>query len=121
MYFNAPAAAADASSAVLDTAIAMVSLFHMIEWMRQTVVLTTALVGVNLIPVYWALSINVVYGFIAMLVGVIVRNTANGKDCAEAQPERARYLQLQILCMFLYIPMMFGQFIFFKVKGTQWL
>ena len=33
-YYNAPAAAADASSAVLDTWIAMVTIFHMIEWLR---------------------------------------------------------------------------------------
>jgi len=91
----------------------------MIEWLRQTVFLTSALVNVNLIPLFYALSINIPFGFIAMLVGIAARFGADGKDCAEdpAQVERARYLSLQILCIFLYIPTMFAHVIFFKVKG----
>lgn len=122
-YPNAPLDAIDASSKVYDTAIALVSIFHMIEWLRQTVFLTSALVNVNLVPLFYALSINVPFGFIAMLVAIGVRFSADGKDCAEfgAQLERGRYLSLQILCIFLYIPMMFLHVLFFKVKGVEWL
>lgn len=122
-YIDAPADAADASSKVYDTAIALVTIFHMVEWLRQTVFLTSALVNVNLLPLYYALSINIPYGFIAMLVGIAVRFGSDGKDCAMegAQSERGRYLSLQILCIFLYIPMMFLHVIFFKVKGVDWL
>lgn len=122
-YIDAPADAADASSKVCDTAIALVTIFHMVEWLKQTVFLTSALVNVNLLPLYYALSINIPYGFIAMLVGIAVRFGSDGKDCAMegAQSERGRYLSLQILCIFLYIPMMFLHVIFFKVKGVDWL
>lgn len=122
-YFDAPQDAADASSKVYDNAIAVVTVFHMIEWLRQTVFLTSALVNVNLMPLYYALSINVPFGFIAMIIGIAVRYGADGKDCAleGAQLERGRYLQYQILCIFLYIPMMFLHMIFFKVKGVNWL
>ena len=57
---------------MLDTAIALVTVFHMIEWLRQTVFLTTALVNVNLMPLYYFLSINVPFGFVAMLIGIAV-------------------------------------------------
>jgi len=45
----------------------------MVEWLRQTVFLTTALVNVNLMPLYYLLSINVPFGFIAMFIGIGVR------------------------------------------------
>jgi hypothetical protein len=57
----------------------------MIEWLRQTVFLTTALVNVNLMPVYYMLSLNVPYGFIAMIIGIAMRYSENGNGCAEAQ------------------------------------
>jgi len=79
---DAPQDAADASSKVFDGAIAVVTVFHMIEWLRQTVFLTSALVNVNLMPLYYALSINVPFGFIAMIIGIAVRSSADGKDCA---------------------------------------
>lgn len=106
-----------------DTAIAVVTIFHMIEWLRQTVLLSSALVNVNLIPLYYALSINIPFGFIAMLVGIAARFSEDGKDCAieGAQMERGRYLSLQVMCIFLYIPMMFLHIIFFKIKGVEWL
>jgi hypothetical protein len=122
-YFGAPSNAQDASSSVYDTALALVTIFHMIEWLRQTVFLTSALVNVNLVPLFYVLSINIPFGFIAMLVAIGARFGADGKDCAieGAQMERGRYLLLQILCIFLYIPMMFAHVIYFKVKGVEWL
>lgn len=122
-YTDAPANAAEASSKVYDTAIALVTIFHMIEWLRQTVFLTSALVNVNLVPLFYAMSINIPFGFIAMLVGIAARFGADGKDCAleGAQLERGRYLTMQILCIILYIPMMFIHIIFFKIKGVEWL
>tara|TARA_B100000780_G_scaffold241789_1_gene184369 strand:- start:13 stop:507 length:495 start_codon:yes stop_codon:yes gene_type:complete len=76
------------ASAVLDLAIALVTVFHMVEWLRQTVFLTTALVNVNLMPLYYFLSINVPFGFIAMLIGIAVGMSAGGQDCAENQSSR---------------------------------
>lgn len=122
-YFGAPSNAQDASSSVYDTAIALVTIFHMIEWLRQTVFLTSSLVNVNLVPLFYVLSINIPFGFIAMLVGLVSRYSEDGEDCAieGAQMERGRYLSLQIICIFLYIPMMFAHIVFFKVKGVNWL
>ena len=73
----------DDASAILDTAIALVTVFHMIEWLRQTVFLTTALVNVNLMPLYYFLSINVPFGFIAMLIGVATGFSSAGGECQE--------------------------------------
>ena len=45
--------------------------------------MTTALVNVNLVPLYYILSINVPFGFIAMIIGLAVRFGSNGASCAE--------------------------------------
>lgn len=65
--------------------ILLVTVFHMIEWLRQTVFLTTALVNVNLMPMYYALSLNVPFGFIAMIIGIGIRFGSSGGDCADAE------------------------------------
>lgn len=113
---------ADTASAIFDTAIALCAIFHMIEWIRQTVFLTSALVGVNIVPVYYALSVNVPFGFIAMLTAIFTRYSENGNACAEVglQAERANFLTLQIICLILYIPMSFAPILFLYVKGYGW-
>ena len=55
-----------------------------------------------------------------MLIAIIGGLTA-APDCSAAQPERARYLTLQILAIILWIPVSFMPFIFMKVKGTAWV
>jgi len=113
----------DDASGVYDLAIALVTVFHMIEWLRQTVFLTTALVNVNLMPLYYILSLNVPFGFIAMLIGIAVRFGSDGAECATGdivQQERSEYLRDQIFALILYVPMCFGHIIFFKAKGIAW-
>ena len=73
----------DDASAIYDLGIAIVTIFHMIEWLRQTVFLTTALVNVNLMPLYYFLSFNVPFGFVAMIIGLGFRFGDKGSRCAQ--------------------------------------
>lgn len=108
------------ASAILDGALLAVVLFHMIEWIRWTIFLTSALVNVNLIPVFYVLSvINIPYGFIAMLVGISKRYS-DGDDCAENQPDRVGYLGLQVICILIFIITFAAHILLFKVKGVEW-
>jgi len=87
----------DKSSAILDTAIALTTIFHMIDWVRWTLMLTAALVGVNLLKLYYLLTaINFPLGIIAMLIAIVTRYGEEGDDCAAEgkQPTRAFYLGL---------------------------
>jgi len=45
------------ASAIMDFPIAIVTIFHMMEWLRWTIFLTSALVNVDLIIPYYALSV----------------------------------------------------------------
>uniref|UniRef100_A0A7S3CU54 Uncharacterized protein n=1 Tax=Strombidium rassoulzadegani TaxID=1082188 RepID=A0A7S3CU54_9SPIT len=117
----------ETASEVFDSAIAIVTIFHMIEWIRQTIMLTSALVGANLIGPFYVLSLNVPFGFIAMLIGLLTRYSTDGAECAVDDMEsprqlvRANYLGLQVICIILYIPMCFAHILFFKIKGIDWL
>ena len=59
------------ASAVYDNAIFLVLVFHIIEWVRQTVMITTILVGVPWLLLYNILAINLPFGLIACLIGMI--------------------------------------------------
>ena len=80
--------------------IRLTVIYHSIEFMRQLAFASAALVGTNLIPVYYFLSVNVVFGLVALIVALVARF---GSDCAEIQPFRATYLMLQIIPLILMI------------------
>ena len=58
------------ATSIYDRGIMVVTVFHILEWVRQTVFLVTALIGTNMIAIYYALSFNIIYGFIALIVGL---------------------------------------------------
>ena len=64
------------AEAVYDTAIMLVTCFHIIEWARQTVFVITTLIGTNMVKIFYYMSLNVVYGVIALIVGIIVGFTS---------------------------------------------
>ena len=76
-------------------------------------------------PLYYFLSINVPFGFVAMIIGIGFRFGTNGALCAEGnegtmQTEREQYLRDQIFALILYVPMCFAHIIFFYFKGIPW-
>lgn len=73
------------ASEIFDTAIALVTIFHMIDWIRWTFLATTALVGVNLLPAFFGLTIiNLPFGIISMIYAIITRYSTVGTACTAA-------------------------------------
>jgi hypothetical protein len=112
----------EAASAVFDTAIAMVSMWHMIEWIRWTFLLTAALVEANLIPIFNVLQLNIIYGVIACFVAIGARFSADGGACAQTgvQAERAFYCGLQVISLVLSVPFCMAHGVLMKINGKQW-
>jgi len=102
--------------------LALVTIFHMIEWLRWTAFLTTALVSANLMPLYYALSVNVPFGVIVCSIAIATRFGTAGEDCALVgnQETRSFYLGLQIVCLFLILPFSFAHVIYLKIRGVEW-
>ena len=63
----------------MDSAILLVTIFHMIEWIRWTIYLTMALVGVDLMKVYYFLSMNIFFGVIAIIYAMVTVMGEEGK------------------------------------------
>lgn len=113
--------AGDESSSILDGAILAVTIFHMIEWVRWTAYLTMALVSVNLFPFYNVLSLNIIYGLFALIYGIMAAMGEDGAACGDShQPERFNFLNMQILCLILWIPFCFAHPLFLKIRGRDW-
>ena len=72
------------ASAVYDTAIYLAGIYHIIEWIRATMLLTVIVVGTNLMWVWYGTIFNALFG-----VGVFIYlHTAyageKGQACKEA-------------------------------------
>lgn len=59
----------------------------MVEWVRQTVFLTSSLVGVNILSVFHVLSLNIPYGIIVMIIAIFTRYSETGSECAVSTAE----------------------------------
>jgi len=111
------------ASGIFDTAIALVTVFHMIDWIRWLMLLTSALVSVNLMSIYYFLSIiNIPFGIISLLIAIATRFSEDGNDCAQEnkQSMRAFYLGLQVIVLVLYLPTCLAHVLYFKLRGVEW-
>jgi len=73
----------DKASEIFDLAIALVTAFHMIDWIRWTLFLTSALVSVNLLPLFYILTVvNLPFGIVACLYAIAARFGAEGAMCS---------------------------------------
>ena len=80
----------DDASAVYDQALLLVGFFHIIEWVRATILLTVTLVGANMTPVwYYTAPPTMIYGFICLCYVHHAYASEDGKACREYQHTRA--------------------------------
>lgn len=78
------ATTAEEADALFAVPIALTCIYHMIEWIKWTIFLTSTLVGVNLMIVFVFLDIvGVLYGFAATIIAFA---TGFGADATCTQP-----------------------------------
>lgn len=121
-WFCGGADTAEKADALFAVPIALVCIYHMIEWIKWTIFLTSTLVGVNLMIIFVFLDVvGMLYGIVATIIG-FAGGFGAAADCLEpsGQPSRVLYLQLQIISFFtLFI---FGSLPWsvFKIRGLEW-
>ena len=76
------------ASAVYDTAIKLAGVFHVMEWVRSTILLTVVCIGVNLMQVWYVTAVTALYGIGTFIYVMIVVGSENGQACSEAQDTR---------------------------------
>jgi hypothetical protein len=92
-----PPVVGEMASAIMDPAIILLGVYHIIEWIRCTILLTVICLGVNMMQVWYALAINSVFGLICFIYCHVVYFGAAAKGCAENQPTRYQWLLAEII------------------------
>lgn len=109
----------DNASRVFDLPLLLLGIFHMIEWLRASTLLTIVCIGVNITALWYITMINSIFGLVAYVVAQMVYVSEDGQLCGAAQPYRYMWLLVEICCFwptfFLYA---FPQ-IFIICKGKQ--
>ena len=52
----------EAASEVYDMALYLAGIFHVIEWIRTTILLAVICIGANLMPIWYASAISALFG-----------------------------------------------------------
>ena len=73
------------AAAVYDSALLLLAIYHIVEWLKTTVVLTVVFVGINLVWLYLIMILNTLFGVFTMMYAVSVRFSEEGMECTEAQ------------------------------------
>ena len=78
--WNTPATATTA----FDTALKLLAVYHIIEWLRTTILLMISCTGANLTLVYYVTGLNFIYGLVAYIFCYAVYFSPQGKACANS-------------------------------------
>ena len=83
IYLDGTKATGDSASAIFDTAIKLAGIFHIIEWIRTTILLTVIFIGVNFMHVWYVTGlISSLYGIAVFIYLQVVYASASSKACA---------------------------------------
>ena len=92
-----PLADPEEASKIFDMPLVMLAIFHMIEWIRATVLLSVVCIGVNWM-LFWYITIpNTVFGLIVYALVHMSYFSDDGKACSEFQENRANWLMGEII------------------------
>ena len=70
------------ASAVYDMPLRLLGAYHIIEWIRMTLFLTTMLLGTNFLPLWYFTSLNTIFGIVAYIYCHVTRYSGDGITCA---------------------------------------
>lgn len=92
----------DDSSEVLDLAIKLCGIWHVMEWIRSTVLLTVVFIGVNLMWVWYCTAVTAIYGVGVFLYLVAVYASEDGMACGKVQETRYQWMLCEIIFFFVF-------------------
>ena len=67
---------------VFDIAIQMSTVWHMLEWVRWTVFLTSTLSDKNFLIIFKFMQLNIYFGVVACITAIITRYSSDGQICS---------------------------------------
>ena len=109
----------DKASEVLDFPLVLLAVFHMIEWIRTSLLLTVSCIGVNWSIGWYATTLNTLYGIIAYAIAHMAYLSEDGKDCGEVQEYRYAWLLAEIVAFWFLFFIYSFPFIFSICMGKD--
>ena len=101
---------------LFDGPIVVAIIYHIAEWIRTTVALCSALVGVNLIQIYYGMGLATVpLGLVSVIYTAVERFGESNAVCEEFKPTRYTITLLEFLLILILLPFVsLPSFIVFK-------
>ena len=94
------------ASKVLDFPLMMLAIWHIIEWIRTTVLLTVICIGVNWTAFWYVTMPNTIFGLVVYALVHMSYLSDDGKKCSEIQENRGTWLLAEIIgfwvCFFVF-------------------
>ena len=106
----------------MDLVIYLLAIYHIIEWLRTTILMTTICIGVNFMWVWYITLVNSLYGLGVFIYCHIVYASARGKSRAVNQSTRYQWLMAEIIvfwCSFWIYLFPFFYLRFFKKETVH--
>lgn len=107
------------ASRVYDTALSLLIIYHLIEWGRFILMLTTMFIGSNLMWIWYGLSLNTLFGVAAYIACHVYRFRASGKDCEDVQVYRAKFLVVEVIVFWVTFHIMSFPQLVMRLMGKQ--
>ena len=87
----------DQASEVFDLAIKLCGIFHIIEWIRCTILLVIICIGANLFKLWYLSSLSTLYGIAVFIYLHIVYASSDAKACGTSQVTRYQWMMVEII------------------------
>ena len=100
-------------------ALRILASYHIIEWVRFVIFLTTMLLGSNFLPLWYILSLNTPFGIAAYIYCHVIRFSGNGLACAGNQQYRASMLQAEVIIFWVTFLIMSVPQIFIAILSKE--
>ena len=78
-------------------ALYLLGIFHVIEWIRTTILLAIICIGANLLPVWYLSALSAFYGIAVFIYAHVVYASDDSIACADAQKFRHDWLMVEII------------------------
>lgn len=94
------------ASKVFDMPLLMLAIWHMIEWIRTTLLLTIVCIGVNWTIVWYITMPNTIFGIIVYALVHMSYLSEDGEACGAVQENRYLWLLIEMIgfwvCFFVF-------------------
>jgi lysylphosphatidylglycerol synthetase-like protein (DUF2156 family) len=107
------------ASEVFDFPLKMLAIYHMIEWIRTTVLLTVICIGANLSAAWYVTMPNTIFGIIVYAIAHMAYLSDDGEACKDVQESRSTWILAEIIAFWVLFFIYSFPFVFTLIMGKR--